>query len=338
MRADVLVPGTTWEWFIHDLKRWEELNTHLNFNDKITILRQLTHSSNVKLFDQVIGVGEELKKEIRFDLKKYQSPIYLDGLKFSEEFIMFQDFQRVNLKGTFIDIHHFLVGMNIFSSGKINEVNNPFVLTIKLIFDYTLGSRYSAATWAGDIGAAVIDCLLGFKIHYFLSKNPHLWPKDYNSDKGEPDPAYVTANSYDDHMVEDEFIAYYYESRVPEADLVGDILPWALKDAIANAKPKTKLHELLKKFGEDYDDGVLTAAKNQFNEYYKKALGDKKEDQNELDKLLIQEINYFAKVWFPFRQQSAAIIGISESNSKKIHYLTEKMYNRFKNWFINGNY
>jgi hypothetical protein len=109
-----------------------------------------------------------------------------------DQWQLLKDYQAVRAPdGVWIDIFHVLVGLDVLRKSE-EQV---------LWAGMDIGTNYAAATWSGDIGAAAADATLK------ISK------------------AWEDANP---KATEGERIKFYYDTRVPEWDLLADIDAWGV--------------------------------------------------------------------------------------------------------------
>jgi hypothetical protein len=180
--ADVETP---WAMFRKQLGEWERSEgAALDQNQKITRLRQMCHTSDLP-FDEVIGAP--------------RGPQYADDRKSTQgKWDLLRDSQAVRMPdGSLVDVYHLLVGLDVLHRPNENTraQKGPFVLDV--------GQNYSAATWAGDVGAAAVDGWLRFD---------EVWEK-HNAGMGLP-----------------ERRQRYFDSRVSGADILGDVDAWGVEE------------------------------------------------------------------------------------------------------------
>ncbi|NEP86156.1 MAG: hypothetical protein F6K18_04610 [Okeania sp. SIO2C2] len=174
----LIVRVANWNYFRNQLINFEAANRTLSLDERITKLRQMSHSRNLP-FDDVIGTpkGDEYLDTRRFNKVGWQ---------------ISKDYQAVQTPdGRWVDIFHLLVGLDVL---RKPEKDTSYA-------GIDIGTNYSAATWAGDIGAAAADATL---------KSSKTW-EERNS------AATSTRR-----------IEFYYNTRSPEWDLLGDIDAWGI--------------------------------------------------------------------------------------------------------------
>ena len=181
--------SVSWNFFRFQLIAFEKANSSLSLDERITMLRQMSHNESLP-FDHTIGI------------KPGSGKLYKQDRKFNPtEWQMFMDYDSVRMPdGNLIDIHHLMVGLDAF------RYPEKSVYIAKIYY----GNNWSAATWAGDIGAAVSD--MQRKSSAFWEKNNTKSNRRYN---------------------------YYFSSRAPNRDLLADIDCWGLNQIWRQKKMKT---------------------------------------------------------------------------------------------------
>lgn len=132
-----LFRAADWTLFRNQLIALEQAHSGLSLNDRITKLRQMSHSKQTA-FDDVIGTahGTEYLEDITFHGFEWQ---------------LFKDYQAVvSPDGRWVDIHHILVGLDV--------LRRPERAHLQL--GINIGTNWAATTWSGDIGAAAADATL----------------------------------------------------------------------------------------------------------------------------------------------------------------------------------
>jgi hypothetical protein len=213
-----------WGLFKGQLREFESANKNLNLDARITILRQMGHPSDLP-FDKIIGTSK--------------GKLYYENHPFiKDEWQMLKDYQKVRMPdGRDIDVYHLFVGLDVLTK-KTRSV--PF-------FTIDLGPNYSAATWAGDIGAGAADAT--------ISKLEPIFRDDW---------AKLNPNTTDSERLE-----HYYNTRAPESDLLGDIDAWGVH-ALRVGKMDT-IEKLLTSYYEYVYDGaqrVLTTRRKDAIEWF----------------------------------------------------------------------
>jgi hypothetical protein len=202
MTADAITPIIGWDAFIAQLRAWEKAHGESDLGASITVLRRMSHRSNLP-FDKVIGRPEGGQ--------------YLDTQPFDPtQWKLLNDAQQVRTPdGKIVDMQHLFVGLDVLTNMKEDHtIRDPW---------YTLpvGQNYSAATWAGDIGAAAADAAEKFDSEW-EKQNPRASREDR--------------------------IYRYYNTRAPVADLLGDIDAWGIDASRAQPGAPRTLTALLSQY------------------------------------------------------------------------------------------
>jgi hypothetical protein len=152
---------------------------------------------------------------------------YLDTRTSSRgEWELLRDSQQVKTPdGRVVDVFHLLVGLDVLPRRVESQS-----ITVGGLIPVAVGQNYSAATWSGDIGAAAADASI---------KKDKTW-ESHN-------PTASLADRQD----------RYYQTRVPEADLLGDIDAWGIDEI----RPGTEVPATLSDFiGQYYGDTTIAAS------------------------------------------------------------------------------
>lgn len=186
-----------WHIFIDQILVFQsaEENFPLLTRAQITKLRRGCHISDLP-FDDVIGlpIGEESE--------------YWENRPLLESWQPLLESQAVEMpNGEIVDMYHFLVGLDVIPKDRRQKRRQ---IKIFGIYPKLVGENYSAATWAGDIGAGVADYAAG---------KSEKWEKQASRS-------------------DEERINFYFTTRAPESDLKGDIDAWgAAYNFIDNIQP-----------------------------------------------------------------------------------------------------
>jgi hypothetical protein len=130
--VDVIV--ASWALLRNDIADFETGHSQSSLSERITLLRQSLHSSNLP-FDLIIGTAKG---------KTYVDSIPFDGSRWQ----LGRDYQAfVAPDGRWVDLQHLMVGMDVLSRREKEATFNMQVI----------GTNYSASTWAGDAGSASAD-------------------------------------------------------------------------------------------------------------------------------------------------------------------------------------
>ena len=182
MTSDAVTPVIGWDAFIAQLSAWEKAHGESDIGASITVLRRMSHRSDLP-FDKVIGRPE--------------GGGFLDQQKFDPtQWKLLNDAQQVRTPdGKIVDMQHLFVGLDVLTNMKEDH-------TIRgSMYELPVGQNYSAATWAGDIGAGAADAAEKFDQEW-EKQNPRASRQDR--------------------------INRYYYTRAPDADLLGDIDAWGI--------------------------------------------------------------------------------------------------------------
>ncbi|MDA0159311.1 hypothetical protein OM076_03455 [Solirubrobacter ginsenosidimutans] len=140
---------------------------------------------------------------------------YADTRRFqSGEWELLRDSQQVTMPdGQVVDVYHLLVGLDVLP--RRNESTD---VSVAPLMSRNVGQNYSAATWSGDIGAAAADAFVRQDAEW-ERQNPTASPADR--------------------------IHRYYDTRVANADLLGDVDAWGIDAARAAPGAPTTIEGLL---------------------------------------------------------------------------------------------
>ena len=201
--ADAVTPVIGWDAFIAQLSAWEKAHGESDMGLNITLLRRMSHRSNLP-FDKVIGRPEHGR--------------YLDTQPFDPyQWNLLNDAQQVRTPdGKIVDMQHLFVGLDVLTNMKEDHtISEPG------LYKLPVGQNYSAATWAGDIGAGAADAAEKFDKEWETQN-----PKASRQDR----------------------INRYYYTRAPEADLLGDIDAWGIDASRSKANAPRTVTELLSQY------------------------------------------------------------------------------------------
>lgn len=265
--GDALNMYVSWDALIAQLQHFDIMTTDKTIQEKVTMLRQMAHASNLP-FDQVIGTGTGSYYEDNRPNLTHFYQILKEG----------KAVQTPN--GEIVDIYHFIVGLDAYQSGRRRDVTP--VSQYGLTLNPDIGKSDAAATWAGDIGAAAADCMLAQSSEY---------------------EGHLRATSRSN---ESERIAYYYRSRAPMADLLGDIDAWGAYESVEDGSAVTITEVVRNYYGAQALGGGAFQAKRRrsldlfFARYGLTARGGNYvSPANQL--LLSEQIRKFALVWWQNR-------------------------------------
>ena len=185
--GQALTPVMSWDMFRAQLAAWETANSSLSLDQRITRLRQMSHKADLP-FDDVIGTSSG------------PSGTYLDQRPYKpEDWDILVDSQMVRMPdGKVIEVQHLLVGLDVLPKAKEDLSFHHWG------FKVHVGQNYSAATWAGDVGAGAADAAIRFDKEW-EAHNPSATRADRTK--------------------------RYYTTRLPLAELTADIDAWGIDDA-----------------------------------------------------------------------------------------------------------
>lgn len=264
---DMAIP---WELFMRQLWSFDAAYADKSLKERVTILRQMAHAKNLP-FDDVIGSGSgDMYVDTRPDM---------GGL-----FQLLKDSGRVQIPtGEVVDIYHAIVGMDVLYRPIEDHSISQFGYSVEV------GQNYSAATWAGDIGAAAVDAALAVDEQWEGRNTSGLSGVELNGAR----------------------LSHYFDTRAPEADLWGNIDAWGMAGSVANAPaPTTVTALMLNYYGQPTDQGD-TAADGRFAGKRKQALtaflkhyGARSIETLPTDILpvLREQISIFANTWDLYRR------------------------------------
>ncbi|HXI26253.1 MAG TPA: DUF4157 domain-containing protein [Pyrinomonadaceae bacterium] len=259
-----VVATVTWDAFIKQLRKFEQENSSLSLDKRITKLRQWSHEDNLP-FDSIIGTDSGNQ--------------YLNNRGFiKNEWQLLKDSQIVHMPdGKRVDVYHLMVGLDVLPR-KVEE---------QTYFKLPLGQNYSAALWAGDIGAGAADAYLG------------------HDDKWEGTFKIPTPKDPKRKEKLNDVIERYYSTRAPDSDLLGDIDAWGI-NALRENKSLSSIEGLLTEYytktstksdtGETVTNKRKEAIEN-FLRAYKFNTDSPLATQTDVTSKLAQQIYLFAVFW-----------------------------------------
>lgn len=202
--SEAVAGVASWTLFLEQLSLFELRHQDLSVRERITKLRQMSHPSDLP-FDSVIGTEA--------------GSVYGDDRSYVQsEWQLMKDYQRVlTPAGRVVDIYHVLVGLDVLPSDRREEqgtvtlmnVNPPFMSNYRV--EMSVGPNYSAATWAGDIGAAVADAFL---------QQDDVWEREEG-----------ITDDYGSDAVEKR-VDHYFSKRAGDADLLADVDAWQIATSL----------------------------------------------------------------------------------------------------------
>jgi hypothetical protein len=183
--ASSVIATADWQLLLDQLRQFEAAHSSLKLGERITKLRQWSHVSNLP-FDRVIGTARGT------EYLETRPPV-------TGAWQLLTDYQSMRAPdGSVVDLQHLLVGIDVLA----HRVEDQTFGQPGSYGAYRLGPNYSAATWAGDIGAAAADMTLRVDADWEKNTKP---------------------------SVADRF-QHYFDTRVSQADLLGDIDAWGIAE------------------------------------------------------------------------------------------------------------
>jgi hypothetical protein len=295
MISDAVTPIISWDGFIAQLTAWEKVNGGTDMGRTITALRRMSHRSNLP-FDKVIGRPEG-------------GGGYLDQQTFDPtDWKLLNDAQQVRTPdGKIVDMQHLFVGLDVLTNMKEHQkISDTF-------YELDVGQNYSAATWAGDIGAAAADAAEKF------------------------DKEWETRNPKASH---DARVERYYSTRAPDADLLGDIDAWGIDEDRTKSNAPSTVVELLKQYygaprvqGEvgDYYPINTSKRKNALERFlrhygFKVGAGSLKSQKAARD-AMAEQVKIFGRAWLFFRNAP-----FKSDHTDEMKAYAVEMTDRFLDW------
>lgn len=267
--GDALGIYVSWDALITQLEHFDIMTVGMDIKAKITMLRQMAHGGDLP-FDQVIGTSSG---------SYYED----DRPNLTSFYQLLKEGKAVKTpNGEVIDIYHFIVGLDAYQSARRRD-KTPYSTAGGLLeMNPDIGASDAAATWAGDIGAGAADCLLSQSAEY---------------------EKYLTDNKKGS---ESERIDYYYRSRAPESDLLGDIDAWGAYEEVDNGTAVTVTEVVRNYYGAQKAGGGAFKAKRKksldgfFARYGLKPVGGTYVTEANLQ-ILFENIKRFAVIWLQMR-------------------------------------
>jgi hypothetical protein len=219
---------------------------------------------------------------------------YADTRRFQAgEWELLRDSQQVTMPdGKVVDVYHLLVGLDVLPRPRESTdigVGPGGLLT------RNVGQNYSAATWSGDIGAAAADAYV---------RQDAEWERQ--------NPAASAADR----------IRRYYETRVSQGDLLGDVDAWGIDAARAEPGAPTTIEGLLSAYygapatstgpGAPVNTSRRKSAVERFVRHYGFSVGGPSAalpDQQTPRDQMAHQIQLFARVWVERRDYFRTIDG-----------------------------
>jgi hypothetical protein len=184
-----------WGDFLAQIDAFDKQYAGEHLRDRLTRLRQIGEDSGLG-GNAVVGRGGLLHKGGDF-LYDDRSDRKLDPSRWQ----LLLEAKAVEMpNGAVIDIHHFILGLDALALPAEARSDNR-----TLFGALNVGESVSAATWSGDVGAAVAD--------YVAHKSAE-WESANTSADGP------------------ERLRFYFETRAPVADLLGDLDAWGAQGLV----------------------------------------------------------------------------------------------------------
>lgn len=194
-------PPLAFDVFIGELRRYEDANPGMTIDAEIRALRRACHEPSLP-FDQVIGVP-------RGGAEEYAT----GGIGGPLQFL--KDHNAVRVGGAEVDMYHLFVGLEALPLDR-PDVELEYDLGRAVLVWPTAMESAAAATWAGDLGSALADWVLGVD--------------------GSQEPSGGMEPKLD----------YYWRTRAAPRDLDGDIDAWGITSMRRSMPPDlSRLSDLL---------------------------------------------------------------------------------------------
>jgi|GEM_PF-6287447 len=293
--VDMAIPWTT---FLKQIWAFDAAYADRSLKDRVTILRQMAHDKALP-FDKVIGSGGgDMYVDTRPDM---------GGL-----FQLLKDSGRIQLpSGEVVDIYHAIVGMDVLYRGVDDHQIRQYGYPIDV------GQNYSAATWAGDIGAAATDAAMGFDDRWEAANTQGLTGLSLQRAR----------------------LDHYYDSRAPKADLWGNIDAWGMGGMVESAPAPTRVTSLFTSYyglpqdwaaDEQAEKGRMAGNRKQALTLFLAHYGatSKATVAGEVVGTLREQIALFAESWDLMRRTVRAPFGDPEDMDLYVGAMAQ----RFANW------
>ncbi|MEM7272404.1 MAG: SH3 domain-containing protein [Actinomycetota bacterium] len=205
-RGAIKIAAAPWELFRRDLRSWEATLPFLTpIGERITPLRQQSHARDL-IFDEVIGTRP--------------GSVYVeDHTDVTGRWTMFLNYEAVIAPdGRWVDLQHLLVGLDVLARDE-----RPVTVS-RLGVSFDVGTNWSAATWAGDLGSAVADS---------QTEGTGAWA------------SYAKPRTRADRM------NFFLRTNSPDFDLLGDLDPWGILPILDERQDVQSLDDLLALYYED---------------------------------------------------------------------------------------
>jgi len=188
-----------WDHFLRLLAGFEADHAGEPLLTRLSRLRQMGEESDVP-GNRVVGAGADVENQVNLDQRRPDP----------DQWQLLYESKQVELSdGKIVDIHHFLLGVeSLIDDGRRSENRT---ITYYGIPATNIGQSYAAATWSGDVGAAAAD----FVLHKSM-----VWEEAGSPGRSEAD-----------------LLNFYFRTRAPDFDLLGDIDAWGAFELVPHGEP-----------------------------------------------------------------------------------------------------
>jgi hypothetical protein len=311
-RATFLPAGTE-GWMVEDGIEILVAPWALFRNDLGALERALSRWS---LDDRITILRQRMhSKELPFDavIGAARGTEYLEDIRFDPaKWQLGKDYQAVLAPdGRWLDLQHLFVGLDVLHRPERQAE----------MFGISIGKNYGASTWAGDVGAGATDAMLHYDARW----------EGWNPGTREADR-----------------LEYYFSSRAPDHDLLGDVDAWGIQALRARRRDVKTLDGFIALYYENTSPGgvrSLTAQRRGALEIFLNHYGftyDYQTDfanypalpqQRNPARRMLREIHAFARIWL-FRREPMRLISRDESKKEPKH--TGEMTELFLFWLENA--
>ena len=197
-RGAVPTIAMPWPFFLRLLAVFEAEHADEPILTRLSRLRQIGEESDVPA-NQVVGAGADVKNQMNLDQRTHDP----------KRWQLLYESKQVELPGgEIVDIHHMLLGVeSLLEDGRRSESRTITFYKIPVI---NIGQSYAAATWSGDVGGAAAD---------FVHHMSVTWEKGSAIGRSE-----------------DDVMRFYFRTRAPDLDLLGDIDAWGAYELVPTPK------------------------------------------------------------------------------------------------------
>lgn len=294
--------------FLDLVDAFDAAHSHEPLRDRLTRLRQFGEDASLE-GDTVVGRGGNLPNRVTQSSRSNTSNWQL----------LFEAKQIRMPDGSFIDIHHFILGLDALALPRDDQSSNR-VLRSWGIASVSVGESWSATTWSGDVGGAVGD--------YVLHRSS----------------AWEAQNTTEDNS---RRLRFYFETRAPDMDLLADIDAWGSFSAIPRTNTsQTSLTSLRQIFESTYGPAGQTA-----QEYNTQITPQRRRgvenflcnygftspralvSQTEARTRVLEQVRIFATGWYDTRAGGGQpVFGRTGSTDRRIQTASSQMTDMFLRW------